>query len=87
LPRLLPQARLDFVLQEIGTAPPLRVLHALREENRWHHHGAGHLNHPAKRALLAALCPPDAAWRSTAVRHGCKLASRAAVALQSSQSA
>lgn len=82
LPRLLPQARLDFVLQEIGTAPPLQVLRALREENRWHHHGAGHLDHPSKRALFEALCPADAQWRKAAVRHGCDLAYRAAAALQ-----
>lgn len=82
LPRLLPHLHLDFVLQEIGTAPPLRVLHALREENRWHHHGAGHLDHPAKRALLAALCPPDAEWRRAAVRQGCELVHHAAKALQ-----
>lgn len=83
LPRLLPNLHLDFVLQEIGTATPLRVLHALREENRWHHHGGGGIDHPSKQALLAALCPADAEWRRAAVRQGCELAHHAAAALQS----
>ncbi len=82
LPRLLPGARIGFVLQEIGTAPPLQVLHALREENRWHHHGDGG-DHPCRRALLSALCPADRNWRETAVSHGSHLAQRAAIALQS----
>jgi hypothetical protein len=78
LPRLLPGRRIDFVLQEIGTWPPLRVLQALREENRWHHHGAGHLDHPAKRRLREALCPASAAWRESAVARGHDLVYRAA---------
>lgn len=78
LPRLLPGRSVDVVLQEIGTWPPLHVLHALREENRWHHHGAGHLDHPAKRRLLEALCPASPAWRAAAVAHGCDLVYRAA---------
>ncbi len=78
LPRLLPGRYVDFVLQEIGTWPQLQVLHALREENRWHHHGAGHLDHPAKRRLLEALCPASPAWRAAAVAHGCDLVYRAA---------
>lgn len=78
LPRLLPGRSIDFVLQEIGTWPPLRVLHALREENRWHHHGEGHLDHPAKRRLREALCPASAAWRESAVARGRDLVYRAA---------
>lgn len=73
LSRLLPEVRTSFVLQEIGTWSPLRVLHALREENRWHHYGAGTLDHPAKRCLLEALCPASPAWREAAVTHGTNL--------------
>ncbi len=70
LPSLLPGVQVEFVLQEIGTWSPLRVLRELREENRWHHYGAGHLDHPAKRRLLEALCPASPAWRKAAVaRH------------------
>lgn len=78
LPRLLPGARSAFVLQEIGTWSPLRVLHALREENRWHHYGSGDPDHPAKRGLLEALCPASPAWRSAAVERGIRLVRRAA---------
>lgn len=67
LPRALVGARVDFVLQEIGTYSALRVIHALREENRWHLHGGGSPEHPAKRALLEALCPGDPRWRERAL--------------------
>lgn len=83
LPRLLPQARIEFVLQEIGTAPPLQVLHALREENRWHHHGDLGRDHPSRQALLGALCPADPDWRHAAVALGWQLPQRAAAAMRS----
>lgn len=78
LPRILPGAGVEFVLQEIGTCPALRVIHALREENRWHHYGDGHLDHSAKRCLLEALCPAAPAWRDAAVMQGTNLVYRAA---------
>lgn len=78
LPQVLPGVALDFVLQEIGTWSSIRVLRALREENRWHHQGAGHLDHPTKRQLREALCPASAAWRTSAVAHGSNLVYRAA---------
>ena len=78
LPRLLPDTRVEFVLQEIGTRSALRVLHALREENRWHHYGDGHTEHPSKQHLREALCPAALAWREAAVAHGCDLVYRAA---------
>jgi hypothetical protein len=66
----LPYTHIDFVLQEIGTYPALRVLDALRDENRCHLHGAADVRHPAKLALLEALCPASVAWRRRAVGHG-----------------
>jgi len=78
LPGALPQTRVDFVLQELGTYGPLTVLHALREENRWHHHGAAHLEHPVKRRLVEALCPAAIEWRRRAVEHGLSLLRAAA---------
>lgn len=77
LPRLLPGISLKFILQEIGTWSPLHVLQALREENRWHHHGGGHPDHPSKRQLREALCPASPEWRNTAVAHGSNLVYRA----------
>ena len=74
LPHVLPRSRIDFVLQEIGTYPPLAVLHALREENRWHFYGAGSIVHPAKLKLRETLCPAAVDWRRKAVSRGVELA-------------
>jgi hypothetical protein len=78
LPQQLPHAALDFILQELGTYRALTVLHALREENRWHHYGAGNIDHPAKRRLREALCPSDPGWRRRVIAHGVALARAAA---------
>lgn len=78
LPHVIPRAKIDFVLQEIGTRGPLTVLHALREENRWHFHGDGSIVHPTKQRLFEALCPAAASWRRLAVHHGLELALAAA---------
>lgn len=78
LPRVLPHARMDFVLQEIGTYGPLAVLAALRAENRWHHHGSGGLEHPARYELKEALCPSSPSWRRQAVENGLALLRAAA---------
>src|SRR5215831_16231489 len=37
----VPKAQIFAVTQEFGTYSPIKVLHALREENRWHFYGAG----------------------------------------------
>lgn len=68
--RVLPGAAVDFVVQELGTRPPLAVFHALREENRWHHYGGGGLEHPVKQRLQEALCPTAAGWRTQAIQRG-----------------
>ena len=78
LPQQLPHAALDFILQELGTYRALTVLHALREENRWHHYGAGNIDHPTKRRLREALCPSDPGWRRRVIAHGVELARAAA---------
>ena len=78
LSQALPGARLDFLLQEIGTYPTLAVLRALREENRCHFHAAADPRHPARLALLEALSPASAAWRKRAVVHGLTLVHAAA---------
>ena len=73
LPRKLPRTRIDFVLQEIGTYGPLKVLRALRNENRWYHYGTGDLRHPAKLAALEAFCPASPVWRRQALAEGLAL--------------
>ncbi len=78
LPHWLPDTRLDFLLQEIGTYPPVHVIHALREENRWHFFGDGSIVHPAKERLREALCPAAVTWRRQAIARGLTAARAAA---------
>jgi hypothetical protein len=78
LSNVLARSRIDFVLQEIGTYPPLAVLHALREENRWHFYGDGTIAHPTKEKLREMLCPAAPDWRRKAVNRGVTLARAAA---------
>lgn len=73
LPRLLPDARVDFVTQEFGTYPPIRVVHALREENRLTWHGDPSVDHPARQALRDTFSPPDEGWRQGVLRRGQEL--------------
>jgi hypothetical protein len=75
---VLQSARVDCVLQEIGTYPPVNVLHALREENRWHFFGDGGIAAPAKIRMREALCPASADWRRGAVALGLEVAQNAA---------
>ena len=66
----VPRAELLFVNQEFGTYSAVRNLHALREENRWHHYGGGTLDHPSKRALKEAFNPDDEKWREAVLKRG-----------------
>jgi hypothetical protein len=66
-----------FIRQEFGTYSGPRVLHALREENRWHHYGAGTLDHPAKHVLKQIFSPQDEAWRASVLRRGHELLQKA----------
>jgi len=78
LPHALPGARVDFLLQEIGTAPTFTVLRTLREENWYHHRGILDARHPSRLALLEALNPATAGWRRRALVHGLTLLHEAA---------
>jgi len=66
----LPSARVDFIGQEFGTHNPVKVLHALREENRWHHFGGGTIDHATKDALKLAFYPADEWWRRSVLKRG-----------------
>lgn len=70
--RIAPAA-LDFFTVEYGTRCGLHILYALREENRWHHHGAGTLDHPSKRRLREAFAPGSPAWRNAVLSAGVAL--------------
>lgn len=75
--RLFGRAEIHFATQEFGTLHTLRVLAALRAENRWHHHGGGAVDHASKRRLLAVFCPPDERWRAQVLRRGGELFAQA----------
>jgi hypothetical protein len=69
--RLFPRAEVFFVAQEFGTYSPLRVIKALREENRWHFYGnRSRHRHPADMELLEVFNPKDAAWRFAVLSRG-----------------
>jgi hypothetical protein len=70
-----------FVGQEFGTYSGIRVLHALREENRWHQYGGGILDHPTKRKIQEAFYPTDESWRRTVLKRGSELHRQAIVEL------
>ena len=61
---------MHVVTQELGTYSAFKVLHALREENRWHHHGDGSITHPAKLSLKEAFAPAATAWRKGIIERG-----------------
>jgi hypothetical protein len=67
---LLPRASLFLIGQEFGTYGPVRVLRALRAENRSHHYGSGSDRHLAARALRETFAPDDDAWRRSVLARG-----------------
>ena len=81
LARTLPHAQVDGLTAEFGTYGGLRIVHAMREENRWHHYGSGAPDHPAKRRLVAAFNPDSDRWRNAVIANGTRLIARAATAL------
>jgi len=66
-----------FIGQEFGTYSGMKVVHALREENRWHHYGAGTLDHSTKRTLKETFCPADESWREAVLNRGRELVEEA----------
>jgi len=73
IPKAVPKAQVFSVTQEFGTYSATRVLHALREENRWHHYGAGTLDHPTKRILKETFYPQDETWQESVLNRGKEL--------------
>ncbi|MBX7143639.1 MAG: DUF2817 domain-containing protein [Oligoflexia bacterium] len=76
LPKILDRARVLAFVQEFGTYSALKVLQAMRDENRWHHRArrAGQqlaLRHSSKAQLLEVFCPADQEWRQKVVERGC----------------
>jgi hypothetical protein len=71
--RVFSKTRPIVIGQEFGTYSGLRVVHALREENRWSHYGAGTLDHPSKRNLKEMFCPRDESWEEAVLKRGQEL--------------
>ena len=61
-----------FVTAEFGTHGPIRVLAAIRAENRAHHFAdeQSQAYQNAKLELLECFCPADVSWRQQAVTAG-----------------
>jgi hypothetical protein len=81
LARVVPNAKVHFVCQEFGTYNPMRVLHSLREENRWHQYGRSGVDHSTKKALQETFNPAETSWRCAVLTRGgemLKTATRAA---------
>ena len=69
------ERRYDFLLAEFGTYPMLRVLKALRAENRayWWGTTADRSNHWAKQELLEVFMPQSHQWREIVLDRGVNL--------------
>lgn len=75
-----------FVTAEFGTYPVIRVLAAIRAENRAHHYGdeRSAIYQAAKAELLECFCPKDNAWRKQVVEAGVKIVTQGVRAIGSS---
>jgi hypothetical protein len=66
-----PSTSYDELTCEFGTYHVLRIVRALREENREHHHGRGDApDLPAKRRMMEAFAPASPEWRTRCVEQG-----------------
>jgi hypothetical protein len=67
---LFSEAKTYFATQEFGTYHGVRVVKALRAENRWHHYGAGTINHTTKTKLREMFNPAAEEWRVSVLKRG-----------------
>lgn len=79
--RTLPGVQVDTVIQHFETVSAAKAAYALREENRWHHHGDGGVEHATKAQLKDAFARPQARWQRAVVSGGCALLAQVAGAL------
>jgi hypothetical protein len=72
-----------FVTAEFGTHDVIRVLGALRAENRAHHYSSetSPQFRRAKTELLECFCPKDSAWREKAIGSGLVIIAQGTTAL------
>lgn len=71
-----------IMAQEFGTYSPVKVLHAMREENRWHQFGSASLDHPVKQRMKDAFYPPHDDWRAAIIKRGLELYSQCLTLLE-----
>ena len=71
--------RYEGLVAEVGTVGPVRLLTALRAENRAHHHGEPEApaTEAARERLATVLNPMDPRWRKRSVLVGVRLVQRA----------
>lgn len=85
LEQQLPGVQYDCLLAEFGTYNAIRVLEAMRFENRTHlygQHEPGLLEQGRKR-MFEAFCPHSAEWREQVLASALRVAEQAAAALKS----
>ncbi len=72
---VLGEAQIYAATLEFGTYGQLRLLRALREENRLHHYGErdSALGRRIKAELQACFCPADPRWRTTVLQTGVRI--------------
>ena len=75
--------RYRFACVEFGTHPEVRVLAALRAENRAHHHAPAEssVHAVAKRELVECFCPRNPLWREKAIARGGEVVGQAMAAV------
>lgn len=71
-----------YLVQELGTYSALKVIHALREENRCHLFSEIYSNHPAKLKLKNVMCPSSESWRRQILHDGTELVQKGLVFLE-----
>jgi len=71
---------------EYGTYPPIRVLAALREENRLHHYNSvgDARRRQIKRELLECFCPESRRWREMVIESARRIVAQAETGIQHS---
>lgn len=82
LARRLQDVRYDGITFEFGTYSMLRVLAALRDENRLHHYGGGDLSDPHKLRLLEVFSPSALRWRRHVLLHAVTVYKQACAILE-----
>lgn len=59
-----------FIVQELGTYPSVKILQAMRAENRAHHFTDHGTDHPIKQRMKEVFCPASSDWRKLVLERG-----------------